>query len=114
MGITSPARSAGAGLPRRSAPAKRPAKAGNIAAMASSQPFARSRLSRRTVLQGFGAVAIGTAAGTVAHGFMYERHHIEVTERALDVAGWPETLSGLRIGFLTDLHRSATVSHDMI
>jgi predicted MPP superfamily phosphohydrolase len=82
--------------------------------MASSQPFARGRLSRRTVLQGFGAVAIGTAAGTVAHGFMYERHHIEVTERALDVAGWPETLSGLRIGFLTDLHRSATVSHDMI
>jgi predicted MPP superfamily phosphohydrolase len=45
---------------------------------------------------------------------MYERHHIEVTEETLDVAGWPQPLAGLRIGFLTDLHRSATVSHDMI
>jgi len=72
------------------------------------------RLTRRTILRGLGAVTIGAAAGASAHGFMYERHHIEVTEEILDVAGWPETLRGLRIGFLTDLHRSATVSHDMI
>ena len=70
--------------------------------------------SRGGLLQGFGAVAIGAAAGTAAHGFMYERHHIEVTERTLDVAGWPSALAGLRIGFLTDLHRSSTVSHEMI
>ena len=37
-----------------------------------------------------------------------------MTEQTLDVAGWPTALSGLRIGFLTDLHRSATVSHEMI
>jgi predicted MPP superfamily phosphohydrolase len=30
------------------------------------------------------------------------------------VPGWPAALGGLRIGFLTDLHRSATVSHDMV
>jgi predicted MPP superfamily phosphohydrolase len=77
-------------------------------------PPARGRLSRRTVLQGLGAAAIGAAVGTAAHGFMYGRHHIEVTDRTLDVAGWPDALSGLRIGFLTDLHRSATVSHQMI
>jgi predicted MPP superfamily phosphohydrolase len=71
-------------------------------------------LSRRNLLKGVGAAAIGAAAGRVAHGFMYERYHIEVTERTLDVAGWPSSLSGLRIGFLTDLHRSATVSHEMI
>jgi predicted MPP superfamily phosphohydrolase len=87
----------------------------NIAAMASPSPLPPpSRLSRRRVLEGFGAVAIGAAAGTVAHGFLYERFHVEVTERTLDVAGWPSTLAGLRIGFLTDLHRSATVSHEMI
>ena len=42
---------------------------------------------RRTLLQGLGAAALGTAAGTVAHGFLYERHYIEVTEQTLDVAG---------------------------
>jgi predicted MPP superfamily phosphohydrolase len=72
------------------------------------------RLSRRAVLRGLGATAAGTAVGGAAHGFLYERHHIEVTEETLDVAGWPPDLSGLRIGFLTDLHRSATVSHEMI
>ena len=71
-------------------------------------------LSRRSLLRAAGAVALGTAAGTAAHGFLYERHHIDVTEQTLDVAGWPSALSGLRIGFLTDLHRSSTVSHEMI
>ena len=72
------------------------------------------RLSRRNVLKGVAAAAVGISAGVAAHGFLYERHHIEVTENTLDVAGWPGSLAGLRIGFLTDLHRSATVSHEMI
>src|SRR5262245_731737 len=72
------------------------------------------QLTRRTVLRGVGAITLGTAAGAAAHGFLYERHRIEVTEETLDVAGWPSSLSGLRIGFVTDLHRSATVSHEMI
>lgn len=72
------------------------------------------RPTRRTVLRGLGAAAIGTASGTAAHGYMYERHHIVVVEETLEVLGWPEGLAGLRIGFLTDLHRSATVSHNMI
>lgn len=79
----------------------------------SPSPAARY-LSRRVVLRGLGAVAVGTVAGGAVHGFMYERHHIEVTEETLDVAGWPQPLAGLTIGFLTDLHRSETVSHDMI
>ena len=45
---------------------------------------------------------------------MYERHHIEVTRAALTVSGWAEALSGLRVGFLTDLHRSETVPHELI
>jgi predicted MPP superfamily phosphohydrolase len=77
-------------------------------------PPAGGLLSRRNLLRAAGAMALGTAAGTAAHGFLYERHHIEVTEQTLDVTGWPRALSGLRIGFLTDLHRSSTVSHEMI
>jgi hypothetical protein len=45
---------------------------------------------------------------------MHERHRIELTRQTLEVAGWPAGLDGLRIGFLTDLHRSSTVSHDTI
>jgi predicted MPP superfamily phosphohydrolase len=70
--------------------------------------------TRRSVIRGLGAVTLGTAAGAAAHGFMYERHRIQVTEETLAVAGWPPPLAGLRIGFITDLHRSATVSHEMI
>ena len=74
----------------------------------------RPRLSRREVIHGLGAVAIGAAAGTAAHGFLYERHHIQLTEETLPVAGWPSALTGMRIGFLTDLHRSTLVSHELI
>ena len=70
--------------------------------------------TRRAVLRGLGAAAIGTAAGTAAHGYLYERHHVVLIEETLEVLGWPEALAGLRLGFLTDLHRSATVSHDMV
>ena len=72
------------------------------------------RVTRRTLLKGAGAVAAGTAAGAAAHGFLYARHHIGLTRETLEVAGWPPSLAGFRIGFLTDLHRSATVSHDLI
>jgi predicted MPP superfamily phosphohydrolase len=74
----------------------------------------RPRVTRRDVIHGLSAAAIGAAAGTAAHGFLYERHHIQLTEETLQVAGWPSALTGLRIGFLTDLHRSALVTHEMI
>jgi predicted MPP superfamily phosphohydrolase len=72
------------------------------------------RLGRRDVLKGLAAVGVGTATGAAAHGFLYERHHIDVTRTVLRVSGLPEALSGLRIGFMTDLHRSSTVSHELI
>ena len=37
---------------------------------------------------------------------MYERLRVEVTRATLDVPGWSDGLAGLRIGFITDLHRS--------
>lgn len=75
---------------------------------------APDRFTRRDVLRGLGAVGLGALTGAVAHGFLYERYHIGVTREDLGVPGWPEALSGLRIGFITDLHRSTTVSHEMV
>jgi predicted MPP superfamily phosphohydrolase len=72
------------------------------------------RLTRRELLRGLAAVGVGAAAGTAAHGYLYERHHIEVTRLAVSVAGLPQALAGLRVGFLSDLHRSATVPSDLV
>ena len=72
------------------------------------------RLSRRDVLKGLAAVGVGTATGAAAHGYMYARHQIEVTRTTLSVSGLSDALAGLRIGFMTDLHRSSIVSQDLI
>ncbi len=75
---------------------------------------ASTRFTRRDVLRAAGAVGVGALTGTAAHGFLYERHHIYVTREELGVPGWPESLSGIRIGFISDLHRSGTVPHEMV
>ena len=54
------------------------------------------------------------ATGAAAHGYLYGRHHIELTRTILRRRGLPDALAGLRIGFMTDLHRSATVPHELI
>lgn len=71
-------------------------------------------LTRRNVLKGLTAVSVGTATGAAAHGYTYERHGIELTRTVLLVAGLPGALAGFRIGFMTDLHRSSTVPHELI
>jgi uncharacterized protein len=71
-------------------------------------------VSRRDVLKGFAAAAIGASAGAVGHGYLYERFHIGLTRETLDVSGLPPALAGLRVGLITDLHRSDTVTHDLI
>jgi predicted MPP superfamily phosphohydrolase len=77
------------------------------------QPFAGG-FSRRDLLKGIAAAGVGAATGTLAHGYLYERHHLELTRETLEVSGLPRALAGFRIGFLTDFHRSDTVSHEMI
>jgi uncharacterized protein len=72
------------------------------------------RFSRRDVLKGITAAGIGAFTGSLAHGYFYERYEIELTRATLRVSGLPNALAGLRIGLLTDLHRSDTVSHEMI
>ena len=70
--------------------------------------------SRRAFVKGLTGVAIGTVAGGAAHGFLYERHDLQLTRTPFPIAGLPPALHGLRVGLLTDLHRSQTVSHAMI
>ena len=70
--------------------------------------------SRRDLLKGIAAAGVGTAAGAVAHGYLYQRHQIALTRQTLAVSGLPALLSGFRIGFITDLHRSHTVPHEMV
>jgi predicted MPP superfamily phosphohydrolase len=71
-------------------------------------------VDRRTVLRTLAGVGVGVVTGAAAHGFGYERHHLEVTSVRFPVSGLPDALRGLRIGVLTDIHRSQTVSHEMV
>ena len=59
-------------------------------------------------------LGLGAATGATAHGYMYARRHIEVTRSVMPVSGLPLSLAGLRIGFLSDLHRSTTVPHELV
>jgi uncharacterized protein len=70
--------------------------------------------SRRGLLKALAGIGLGTAAGAAAHGFLYERHDLTLTRQRFPVPGLPAALDGLRIGFLTDFHRSQTVSHEMV
>ena len=69
-------------------------------------------MTRRAVLKGALASGVGVIAGSGGYGFLYERHQLEVTRATVRVVGLPPALAGLRIGFITDVHRSGLVSHD--
>ena len=68
------------------------------------------RISRRALLKTVVAVGVGGATGTGAYGYLYERRALQLTEALLPMAGLPLALDGLRIGLLTDIHRSQWVS----
>src|SRR5256712_9646206 len=70
------------------------------------------RVTRRAVLKGLVAAGVGTVSGTSAYGYLYERHELEVTRAVIPIVGLPPALAGLRIGLITDVHRSRFVSHD--
>ena len=71
-------------------------------------------IDRRGVLKGLLGIGVGIVAGGAAHGFAYERHHLELTKARFPVSGLPEALRGLRVGVLTDVHRSRFISHEMV
>jgi len=69
-------------------------------------------VTRRTVLKTLVATGVGAIAGPATYGYMYERHEITVTRASVPVSDLPQGLNGLRVGLITDIHRSSTVSHD--
>ncbi len=79
--------------------------------MATPREPARS-VGRRSVVKALVAAGVGGVAGTGAYGFLYERRQLEVTYADVPVSGLPDALSGLRIGLMTDLHRSLTVPRE--
>jgi predicted MPP superfamily phosphohydrolase len=73
-----------------------------------------ARIDRRVVLKALVGAGVGAVTGATMHGFLYERHHLEVTRAPMPISGLPEALRGVRLGVLTDIHRSETVSHEMV
>jgi hypothetical protein len=71
------------------------------------------KVTRRTALQGLTAVAVGAVTGAGAYGYFHGRLALGVTRATLPVSGLPDALEGLRVGLLTDLHRSQAVPHDL-
>ena len=68
-------------------------------------------VTRRDVMKTLLASSVGVVGGTGAYGYLYGRHELEVTRTAIAVNGLPPGLSGLRVGLLTDVHRSQLVGH---
>jgi predicted MPP superfamily phosphohydrolase len=69
-------------------------------------------VSRRTALKAIAATAIGTVTGGAAYGFFYGREALKLTRVEVPMSGLPPELSGLRIGLITDVHRSRWVTAD--
>jgi uncharacterized protein len=69
-------------------------------------------MTRRAVMKGAVVASASTLAGAGAYGYVYERHALAVTRATVPVAGLPRGLSGLRVGLITDIHRSLFVSHE--
>ena len=71
-------------------------------------------LDRRALLKGLVGAGLGIATGAGVHGYLYERHHLELTRAKMPVSGLPEALRGLRVGVMTDIHRSQAVPHELV
>ena len=71
-------------------------------------------VDRRVVLKGLLGVGLGTATGGARPRLPLRAASSRGDARAFPIVGLPEALRGLRIGLLTDIHRSQTVSHEMV
>ena len=69
-------------------------------------------IGRRAVLKGLAGGSVAAVGGTGAYGFLYARHELEITRADVPVAKLPPALAGLRVGLITDVHRSRWVSHE--
>jgi predicted MPP superfamily phosphohydrolase len=69
-------------------------------------------VTRRAVLKTLLAAGASTLAGATTYGYVWARHELGVTQTSVPVSGLPPSLAGLRIGLITDIHRSRWVSHE--
>jgi uncharacterized protein len=69
-------------------------------------------VTRRGVLKALIAAGASVIAGPASYGYLYERHALTLARVTLPFSGLPAALAGLRIGLITDVHRSRNVSHD--
>src|SRR5262249_18365061 len=69
-------------------------------------------ITRRAALKTLASTGIGALAGTGSYGFLYGRHALAVTRATIAVNKLPPRLNGLRIGLITDIHRSAWLGHE--
>lgn len=69
-------------------------------------------IGRRVVLRGLAGAGAAALGGSGAYGFLFERHELQVTRARVPVVGLPPALAGVRIGLITDVHRSRWVSSD--
>jgi len=69
-------------------------------------------ITRRAVLKGALAGAVGACTGAATYGIADERHRVGITDAVLPVSGLPEALDGVRIALLTDVHHSHLVPAD--
>jgi hypothetical protein len=67
-------------------------------------------VTRRDALRALLATGVGAAVGPIAYGVAYARHHLALIQSEVPVSGLPPAHDGLRIGLITDIHHSATVS----
>lgn len=70
-------------------------------------------VTRRAALNVLAASTAGALTGAGAYGYFYGRQALGVVRATLAVSGLPDGLVGLRVGLLTDLHRSRAVAHDL-
>jgi predicted MPP superfamily phosphohydrolase len=71
-------------------------------------------ITRRDALKALLATGIGAVAGGGAYGYLYGRDALGLTRVTAPVSELPAGLSGLRIGLMTDVHRSRWVSEDAV
>jgi uncharacterized protein len=69
-------------------------------------------VTRRALLKTLLATGVGTVSGSGAYGYMYGRHELSITRETVLMTGLPSALAGLRIGLMTDVHRSHLVAHE--
>jgi predicted MPP superfamily phosphohydrolase len=69
-------------------------------------------ISRRALLKTLAATGAGAAAGVGTYGYLYGREALRLVRVEVPIAGLPPPLAGLRIGLMTDIHRSQWVSHE--